>query len=140
LLSGLDLPAVMIASCNGAQTFFPLMRAIYKDQVTWVEKFQSTPREQLEQLETLGPNQLPLQAAKFAGLQDWAAARGVPPARSTQCLTDAAKVDKLVQNSQAVTNEFPQFPGTPSFILNGKMLEQTATWATLEPKLREALR
>lgn len=140
LLHGLDLPANLIASCNGPGSFFPLTRALYKDQVAWVGKFSNAPKEQLQQLETLPENQFSLQVARFAGLQEWAAVRGVAPAKSTTCLTNAAAVDQLVQNSANVTNEFPNFPGTPTFVLNGKMVENVATWELLEPKLREALR
>ena len=37
------------------------------------------------------------------------------------------------------TNQYPDFPGTPTFILNGKMLDKTATWETLEPQLQGRL-
>jgi len=39
-----------------------------------------------------------------------------------------------------VTNDYPDFKGTPGFVINGKLLDETATWAALEPKLKEALR
>jgi hypothetical protein len=41
-------------------------------------------------------------------------------------------------NSDATT-QYPDFPGTPTFILNGKMLDKTATWEALEPQLRKAV-
>jgi len=84
--------------------------------------------------------QVPPAAARLAGLQDWAVARGVTTAKSTACLTDAAQVNKLVEMNANATPQYPDFPGTPTFILNGKMLDKTATWDVLEPKLREALR
>src|SRR5437868_555317 len=73
--------------------------------------------------ETLPAEQVPLQAAKFAGLQDWAAVRGIAPAKSQQCLTNKAEVDKLVAMTGNATNDFPDFPGTPTFVLNGKMVD-----------------
>jgi hypothetical protein len=30
-------------------------------------------------------------------------------------------------------------PGTPSFLINGTLADKTATWETLEPKIKEAL-
>ena len=33
----------------------------------------------------------------------------------------------------------PDFQGTPTFILNGKMLDSAATWKELEPQLKAAL-
>jgi protein-disulfide isomerase len=134
-----DLTASLIARCNGAKSFFPLSRALYKDQPKWVEKIQQTPQEQLEGLQSLPPNQEFLAMAKIAGFQDWAAARGVPVAKSSQCLTDENAVNQLVQMTSDATAQYPDFAGTPTFIINGKMLEKTATWDVLEPQLRSAV-
>ena len=134
-----DLTASLIARCNGAKGFFPLTRALYKDQMEWIGKIQATPQAQLEGLQNLPPNQEFVQAAKFAGLTEWAAARGVPLAKSTQCLGNEGSINQLVQMTGDATNEFPNFPGTPTFIINGKMVENTATWDLLEPELKKAL-
>jgi protein-disulfide isomerase len=139
LLHGLDLPAVLIARCNGANSFFPLMRAIYKDQPTWIAKVQEAQQAQQEQVQNLPPSQQFLVLAQMAGLQDWAAARGVPQAKSTQCLRDEKEVNQLVEQTGDVTNQYPDFPGTPTFIINGKMLDKTASWEALEPQLKAAL-
>ncbi|MEO6225624.1 MAG: thioredoxin domain-containing protein [Sphingomicrobium sp.] len=140
LLHGLDLPAVLIAECNGAETFFPMVRALYKDQPTWVGKIQAVPPAQLEQVQNLPPNQQFVELAKLTGLQEWAAARGVSQAKSTQCLTNESSVDKLVQQAGDVTNQYPDFQGTPSFIINGALLKDTASWDKLQPQLDEALK
>ncbi|QIK78409.1 thioredoxin domain-containing protein [Sphingomonas piscis] len=139
LLSGPDIPANLIAGCNGAQSFFPLMRALYKDQAVWIGKLQSAPQEELNQLQSLPPEQQIAAFARLTGLQDWAAMRGVSQAKSSQCLADQQRVTQLSQISNDVQNSFPDFPGTPSFVLNGKLLERTGTWKDLEPKLKEAI-
>src|SRR3954449_7373721 len=56
-----DLTASLIARCNGAKSFFPLSRALYKDPSTWVAKVQQTPPAQMEQLQNLPPSQQFLQ-------------------------------------------------------------------------------
>ena len=134
-----DLTASLIARCNGAKSFFPLMRALYDNQMGWVGKIQATPQAQLESLQDLPPTKEFVQAAKFAGLQDFAAARGVPVAKSNQCLGNESSINQLVQMTSDATNQFPNFPGTPTFVINGKMVENTATWALLEPQLKKAL-
>ena len=139
LLHGLDLPAVLIAECNGAKSFFPLARAIYKDQPTWVEKVVSAPQAEQDRVQNLPPEQQFLVLAKMAGLQDWAALRGVPQAKSSQCLTNVNRVNQLVQLSSDITTDYPDFEGTPSFIINGKLLQKSATWEALEPQLKAAL-
>jgi len=134
-----DLTASLVSRCNGEKGFFPLTRAFYKDQDVWVEKIRTTPQDQIEQLQNLPPNQQFVELAKVADFQNWATARGVPAAKTNQCLADENSVNKLVQMTSDATTQFPQFPGTPTFILNGTMLEKTATWVELEPQLRSAL-
>ena len=140
LLQGYDIPAALIARCNGVKTFFPLMRAMYADQSNWMGKVFAAPQAQQEQIQNLPPNQQFVAMASLAGLQDWAAARGIPQARSTQCLTDQAKVDQLVQRSSDIGEQFPDFKGTPSFLINGTLLDKTATWEALQPQLDSALK
>jgi protein-disulfide isomerase len=70
--------------------------------------------------------------------------RGVPEAKSRQCLSNKAEVDRLVQMTQDATDQYPDFPGTPTFIINGKMAElgrvtEAQVWPALEGKLKEAL-
>lgn len=140
-----DLTAGLIARCNGAKSFFPLMRAFYKDQAVWVGKIQAIPQAQLEGLQNLPPSQEFLQAAKFAGLQDWAAARGVPVAKSNQCLANENSINQLVQMTSDATTQYPDFPGTPTFVLNGKMVDLSKAtaekvWPTLSARLDEAMK
>lgn len=139
-----DLSASLIARCNGPASFFPLTRALYTDQNNWIGKVQAAPPAELEKLGQLPPNQVGVTAAGFAGLQEWAAMRGISQAKSTQCLSNANEVNRLVQMNQDATNEYPDFPGTPTFVINGKMVElgritEAETWPSLEKKLQEAL-
>jgi protein-disulfide isomerase len=138
-----DLTASLIARCNGPKGFFPLMRAFYKDQTEWVGKIQAVPQAQLEGLQNLPPNQEFVQAAKLAGLPEWAAARGVPVEKTNQCLANEKTINQLVQMTGDATSQYPDFPGTPTFAINGKMVDlgkATAdqVWPTLASKLDEA--
>ncbi|QNM83842.1 thioredoxin domain-containing protein [Sphingomonas sabuli] len=134
-----DIAASLIARCNGAKTFFPLTRALYSDQREWIDRLQSAPEAQLQAVTALGPDKQFLEVAKLADLQKWAAQRGVPTAKSTQCLTDQTGVNQLVQMNSDVASQYPDFKGTPSFVLNGKLLDATATWEKLEPQLKAAV-
>ncbi|HEY6049088.1 MAG TPA: thioredoxin domain-containing protein, partial [Sphingomicrobium sp.] len=134
-----DLTAALVARCNGPKAFFPLTRALYKDQPVWVGKVDATPQDQLEKLQNLPPSTQFVQLAKVAGFSQWAASRGVPEAKSQQCLSNQKAVDQLIQMTGDTTNQFPDFVGTPTFILNGTMVPETATWDKLEPALRKAL-
>jgi protein-disulfide isomerase len=134
-----DLAGALITRCNGARGFFPLTRAMYKDQLNWITKLQGVPPAQMQALSNLGPNKQFLEIAKLAGFQQWAAMRGVPSAKANACLANETEVNRLVQMNSDATTQFPDFQGTPTFILNGKMLDKTATWEALEPQLRKAV-
>jgi protein-disulfide isomerase len=136
---GFDLAASLIARCNGPKSFFPLTRALYKDQPDWVAKIQAAPEDQLKSMQDLPPNQQFVALAKVAGLPQWAAARGVALPKTNQCLSNQHSVDQLVQMASDTTTQFPDFAGTPTFVINGKMLDKTATWDLLEPQLKTAL-
>ena len=140
----IDVSAALIARCGGAKRFFPLTRALFKDQSSWEKKVAATPQEELTRLETLGPDEQFVAAARIAGFQQWAAAHGIPAARARQCLTDAAAINRLVQMADDTTTQFPNFPGTPSFTINGTMVEFGAitaaqVWPTLESRIKSAL-
>lgn len=139
-----DISASLIARCNGAKSFFPLTDALYKDQQDWVTKIQTTPQAQLEGLQNLGPDKQFLEIAKLADLQKWAAMRGVPTAKSVQCLTNQNSVNQLVEMNSDAMSAYPDFPGTPTFILNGKMVElgrvtEAQVWPALEAQIKQAL-
>lgn len=136
---GFDLAASLVARCNGEKGFFPLTRAIYHDQKNWLDRIQATPQPQLEALQGLPPNRQFVELAKVAGFQQFAAMRGVPEAKSTQCLSDENAVNQLVQITSDTSSAYPNFSGTPSFVINGELQDRTATWKDLEPKLQAAL-
>src|SRR6185436_2206437 len=110
----------------------------YKDQPTWVGAVAKIPPAKLEPLQNLPPSQQFLELAKLGNLQQYAAVRGIPVAQSTKCLTDENKVNQLVEMTGNATSEYPEFPGTPTFILNGEMLK-VASWKELERQIKTAL-
>ena len=135
----IDVAANLIARCNGIKTFFPLVLAMYKDQQSWMGKVEATPKDQLEQMQNLPTNQVFAAFAKAAGLPEWAAARGVPEAKSSQCLSDQKMIDHEVQVTSDVNTQYPDFKGTPSFVLNGSLLADTGTWDKLQAPLQTAI-
>lgn len=135
-----DVAANLLIRCNGPKTFFPLMEALYKDQETWLGKAEATPQDKIEKIQNLPTNQVFVSMASLMGLQDWAAARGLPQAKSNQCLSNQQMIDREVQTTADVQNQYPDFAGTPSFIINGTLLKDTASWDKLKPQLEEALK
>jgi protein-disulfide isomerase len=136
----IDVAADIIARCNGLKTFFPMVQALYKDQDSWLNKVQAVPQDKLNAIQNMPTNQMFVAMANILGLQDWAAARGVPQAKSNQCLSDQKMIDREVQNTSDVNNQYPEFQGTPAFVINGTMLKDTASWDKLKPQLDAALK
>ncbi|MEO8454195.1 MAG: thioredoxin domain-containing protein [Sphingomicrobium sp.] len=136
----MDVAANIIARCSGVKTFFPLTMALYKEQPTLEAKIQATPQDKLNQMQNLPTNQVFVAFANVLGLQDWAAARGVPQAKSNQCLSDEKMIDQEVQYTSDVSSQYPEFSGTPAFIIDGRMLKDTGDWAKLQPQLDAALK
>jgi protein-disulfide isomerase len=133
-----DMTATLLARCGGEASFFGLTRNLFTDQKQWIEKIQAADQAKLQGLQTLPPAQQFSTIADLAGLKQYAAMRGVPRAKGEQCLANEAEVNQLVQmNSDAVTTY--SIPGTPTFLINGAVVEKTATWELLEPKIKEAL-
>jgi protein-disulfide isomerase len=133
-----DITAALVARCGGAASFFGLTRAFYAEQKDWVGKIQAADPAQMQALEGQSPQAQFKALADIAGFPTFAAMRGVPKAKSAACLADPAAATQLVSmNSDAVSNLNVQ--GTPTFILNGKTVENVATWDLLEPKIKEAL-
>ena len=136
----IDVAANLVIRCNGVKTFFPLMQALYKDQAVWMAKVQAVPQDKLDQIQNLPPSQTFVAMANLLGLQDWAAARGVPQAKSNQCLSNQQMIDHEVQVTSDVSTQYPDFTGTPAFDINGKMLKDVAGWEKLKPELDAAVK
>jgi protein-disulfide isomerase len=139
-----DVTASLIARCNGPASFFPLTRGLYTEQQKWMSKVQQTPQDQLQPIHDLPVNQQFLALAKVAGFQQWAASHGISPAKSAQCLGNEHAIDALVQMANDAGKEFPDFKGTPAFVINGKMVDfgritADEVWPILQSKIRSAL-
>ncbi len=133
-----DLTASLIARCGGAASFFGLTRSLYTDQPNWITQIQAADPAKMQALQAMSPQAQFAAIADFAGFPAYAAMRGLPKARTQACLADPAAASQLVQMNSDATSGF-QIPGTPAFVINGKLVEGAANWPSLEPRLREAL-
>jgi protein-disulfide isomerase len=136
-----DVAASLVARCGGPTSFFGLTRGLYTDQRNWVTKVQGADPTAMQQIQALPPQQQFGEIAKIAGFQDWAAVRGLPPAKTAACLSNQAEVDRLVQMQNDAVSAY-DIPGTPSFLLNGEMVKiepGSTVWSQVEAKIKSAL-
>ncbi len=136
-----DVAAALIARCGGTTSFFGLTRGLFADQEDWFAKVQSADQAAMQQIQSLPPNQQFAEIARIAGFQEWAALRGLSPEKTTACLADQGEVDRLVQMQNDAVSTY-NIAGTPSFLLNGKVVPVEAgstPWQQLEAKIKAAL-
>ena len=139
---GYDMAASVIARCAGTSGFFGLTRQMYADQPDWVAKIQAADPAKMQAIASLPVSQQLSEVAKLAGLQQYAAMRGLPVAKSSVCLADEQTPTKLVQIQTDVMAKYPDFPGTPTFIQDGKMVQIKpggSVWSQVEASINTAL-
>lgn len=137
MLNALDIPAALLARCNGAGAFFPLADQMFATQRDWLGKAQAFTAEDQKQLQAMSPAQLPTALADKLGLVDFVRQRGVGEEKARACLTDKKAIDALVALTDKGVREF-KVQGTPTFVINGVTQENTASWDALKPKLIDA--
>jgi protein-disulfide isomerase len=140
----LDVTASLLARCNGAKSFFPVTRAIYKGQAAWEAKIEQAPNDQLTAIDALPTEKKFSALAKLTGLQQLAAASGLPAASSSKCLSDEKSVKELADMDSRAMSDYPGFQGTPAFVINGTLVDlgpitEAEVWPTLESKIKAAL-
>jgi protein-disulfide isomerase len=133
----------LITRCAGATPqFFQLTSALYAEQPRILEQVQKVPPQQIQALQTASPAQQFTQFAQFAGLQSWAAQRGLPSAKTSQCLASQAEAERLVQMTSDASSQY-EVTGTPTFLLNGELADPPQAgqthWQNLERQIRSAL-
>ena len=137
-----DMAASVMARCAGPGGFFGLTRQLYADQPEWVTKAQGADPAKLQALSAMAPNQQLAEVAKLAGFPEYAAMRGIPAAKLNACLADPAAPGKLVQMQTDANATYPNIAGTPSFVVNGALIEIKAgssTWSQVEAALKTAI-
>jgi protein-disulfide isomerase len=131
-------PAVnALVHCQGAGPFFALAEQLFATQEQWYGRVVATPPEQLEQLQSLPPAQRSAAIARLAGFEQFFRERGMPSSKYNACLADDAVLTKVARLTDLGNKD--GINGTPNFMINGKLLPQASSWATLEPELRAAI-
>ena len=133
-----DITASLVARCGGAASFFGLTRGFFAEQKDWIGKIQAADPAVMNGLQAMSPQQQFKTIADLAGFPAFAAMRGVPKAKTAACLADPAAASQLVQMNSDATSTY-NIAGTPSFLINGELVENAAAWQLLEPAIQAAL-
>lgn len=133
----IDMTTALLARCGGRDVYYPLSDQFFANQNAMFEKAQALGDERYKQLMSAAPAERFGRLAEAVGLVEFAKQRGIAEDQAKQCLADTAAAEKLAKGVEEMSREF-KIEGTPTFVLNGTVLDNTATWATLQPRLKQA--
>ncbi len=139
LLNGVDFAPSLLVRCQPPAAALKLIDAFYEAQPQWTLPFtKPLPDDVQKRLGALPPNQQITAFATQGGLDGFMRTRGMTKAKFDQCTSDQAGVAKLNEIRDDANKNYA-LTGTPTFVINGKTLADTANWARLKPALDAAL-
>jgi len=138
VLNPIDLAATLLVRCQGTGPFFKSTEQLFATQAQWTANASRTLEADQARIQALPREQQVAAIAKAGGIDTFFRQRGMPEARINSCLADQQSVQKLVQMNETAVNR-DKVQGTPTFLINGELVENTTTWEALEPKLREEI-
>lgn len=125
-----DYAATLLARCGGPDRFFGNTEAIMAAQSQWLAKAESYQGPRAASVDD------GLRAVtKAVGLDKIMLARGFTAQQIDACLVDDVQQKTLGAMTEA---SFARIKGTPSFEINGTVLDGVHDWASLEPQLKAA--
>jgi len=130
-----DLTASLLARCGGEGPFFALTEQMLAAQPEWIARLQTPEAQQVMQGAT--PKTLFTLAAQVTQLDQFARQRGIAADKASACLADTAEAEKLAKGVEESQKKYG-ITGTPTFLINDKVVPNAAAWEALEPALKAA--
>lgn len=137
LLNPIDLGAALLGQCGGVGPFFAIKEQMFAQQAELLKNGPGQDDPFVKQLEAMSPQQRTAALAERFGYLAFVQERGVPEAQARQCLADEKATAALVKGNEDAAAKY-SIAGTPTFILNGKVLPNTGTWSQVETALKAA--
>lgn len=131
--NALDLTVSLLAQCGEPAAFKRRHQMLMLSQADWLGKARNAPQTQ-QAIWARGDKAARMNAASALGLSDMLVRRGQSPSEIDACVMDDIAARKLLDNDRADYAEFA-VPGTPSFALDGKLLNAVHSWQALYPVL-----
>lgn len=135
--NALDITLSLLAGCGDPAGFKGRHQTLMLTQAEWFGKARAAPESQ-RQIWARADKASRLNVASALGLTDMLVKRGQSLAELDACVSDDVAARKLLDNSRADYTELA-VPGTPSFALDGKLLNEVHSWEALYPVLSEKL-
>lgn len=126
-----DETATLLVQCGSKDKFLRNHTMFMLEQRTWLAKARSATQGQIAMWtrgDALGRKAM----ASTLGFYDMMATRGYERVELDGCLSDNEKAAKLKANTRADFEDFG-IAGTPSFAIDGTVLEGVHSWQSLGP-------
>jgi len=136
--NAIDLTVSLLVACQGPEKFKDSHRLFLMRQDQWLGKARQAPQTQ-QAIWARGDRAARVNMAQALDLDDMLADRGASMADLRTCLNDDQAALALIRNGNADASEFG-VTGTPSFALDGELLNGIHNWAALYPVLAERFR
>ncbi|MEL7197570.1 MAG: thioredoxin domain-containing protein [Pseudomonadota bacterium] len=130
-----DLTVSLLAQCGPTDGFKARHQIFFATHDKWMAKLANAPQSQ-QQSWARADKAARISMASAMGFDDLMVSKGLTRTQITQCLSDDATAQKLVSNSNSDMKSFA-VSGTPSFALNGELLDGVHTWGALYPVLSQ---
>jgi protein-disulfide isomerase len=131
--NALDLTVSLLVQCGDPAGFKDRHRAFMLSQNEWLGKAANAPQGQ-QAIWGRGDKASRMNAASALGLSALLVQRGQSQAALDACVMDDVAARQLIENGRADYAEFA-VPGTPSFAMDGKLLDKVHSWPALYPVL-----
>lgn len=132
-----DFPPALLGNCVDKAAFFPVLEQMFKDQAQFDEGLTKMTPAQQQALQGAKPDQVFKALADAEGIIPYMKQRGLTQAKVDQCMGDQTLIDKFTKTTQDKTAD-GTVAGTPTLLLNGKVLANVITWPALEAALKAA--
>ena len=108
---------------------------LMRTQAQWLGAADNLSEAQRGQLRNQPPTIMTQRLAPMLGLDRIAARHGLTPAAQRACLSNQANFTQLETISNQARSQYG-ITGTPTFVINGRVITDTNSWSGIEPLLR----
>lgn len=130
----LDFTAALLTNCGEPAKFARNHTAMMLAQSKWLEVSANATAGQKQRWSVPDWRARTRAIASDHGFYPIMERRGYTRSELDRCLTDEAMAQRLVDATQASYTEF-DVKGTPSFAIDGTLVDDVHNWATLQPEL-----
>jgi protein-disulfide isomerase len=130
-----DIVASMITYCQTPARFFRLSEMMFARMQDWSRGFNTIADADQAAWKGKPLAQILPQVSEKSGVTAFMQQRGLPAATVNACLNNKANLAKL-QAAQTVAYEKYKVQATPTFLMNGAVLEAVNNWEALEPRIK----